>query len=148
MRRAGILIAGLIFLILPVVSNAGALIISVDIVTKVDTSKVEGVWIECNVYNVHRGVVGYNGSRLPLDNDGIFIGRFNVTIKPLHHLGGVADLLANATDYKCFYTVKKRGENSTPLFQESDIPDGLESYWGHGHFNRPFRPTVSGRVEW
>lgn len=147
MRRFSILFVGLIFLNWSGVANAGYLFLRIDMATQVDTSKVEDVGIECGVYDVHRRAVGTGRRRISLNSDGSYYGQISVRIEPFVGVSGDADMLANATDYKCRYYVLKPGAGGYlhPLEQESDIPDGLVFYPGG---TRPFRPTVSGRVRW
>lgn len=147
MKKVGILLAGIFFLV-PMAANAAYLILRIDVATEVDLHKVEAAYVECYVNTIHHRVVGMGWKQIPFDEDGSYYGRLEIRIEPNFGVGGDADMLANADNFNCGYTVKKRGErnNSAPLRDESDIPEGLESYPGRG--GRPFRPTVNGRVEW
>ena len=147
MRRTAILIAGLIFLTSSGAANAAHLILRIDIATQVDLRKVEAAHVECYVNGLHLEGVGMGSAQIPFNDDGSFYGQLEVRIEPTYGMGGDADMLANANDYNCIYVVKKHGERNyhTPLREESDMPAGLEAYSFRG---RPFRPTVTGRVDW
>ena len=148
MRKAGILFTGLVFLALPMAANAAYLILRIDVATQVDLRKVEAAHVECYVNTLHHAVVGIGWTQIPFNDDGSFYGLLEIPVEPTFGVGGDADMLANADNFNCIYVVKKHGEHNshTPLRDESDIPDGLESYLGRG--GRPFRPTATGRVEW
>jgi hypothetical protein len=147
MRDAGILIAGLIFLFSSATATAAYLVLEVYVDTRVDTHKVEEAHIECYVSDLHDAVVGMGSLPIPFDGGGSFHGALELRIEPAFGVGGDADMLASANNYDCVYVVKKHGERSyhVPLRAESDVPDGLEVYSYRG---KPFRPAVSGLLEW